>query len=150
VKFERRFLVKAPLDEVVEFHRHASALEKISPPFPPVQILEAPDPLVPGAKMTMRLWLGPVPVLWEAELEEIDGYGFADRQVRGPFASWRHQHRFEEAPEGAWVVDHIEARLSSNPFAFVAGLSMWVGLPALFRFRTWKTRRLLESNEGSA
>jgi len=33
---------------------------------------------------------------------------FVDEQVSGPFAHWRHEHRFEAAGEGTRMVDDVD------------------------------------------
>jgi hypothetical protein len=42
------------------------------------------------------------------------------------------------------VVDEVEAKLKRHPLWGPVGLAMWLGLPLLFAYRGWKTRRLLE------
>lgn len=151
MRFQRRFRVAASVEDVAAFHRKATALEAISPPFPPVKVLEAPDPLETGDRMVLKIWVGPVPVRWVAEIEElpqslITARGFADRQVEGPFAAWRHEHRFEpdaSSPGASWVVDDIEATLSRRPHLYLLGRTIWAGLPALFAYRRRRTRKLL-------
>jgi ligand-binding SRPBCC domain-containing protein len=107
------------------------------------------DPLERGAELEFTLWLGIVPVRWLARIEAIDGVaeeeGFLDRQVRGPFKSWTHTHRFEPlGPRHTMIDDRIEAELSLHPLHTPVGAAMWSGLPIVFRWRAWRTRRLLE------
>lgn len=147
MKFKSRFLVRAGVEEVLQFHRSAKALQAISPPFVPLKIVRAPEPLTPPCTMEMKLWMGPVPIRWRAALEPLpEGViGFLDRQVEGPFEVWRHEHRF--SPEGAdatWVEDTIEARLRRHPVWLFVGLLMWMGLRPMFLYRAYRTRRLLE------
>ena len=41
---------------------------------------------------------------------------FVDEQVRGPFASWRHEHRFEATPSGGTrMLDVVEFRSPGGP-----------------------------------
>lgn len=95
--------------------------------------------------MVFTLWLGPFPMRWLARIEEVSESGFTDRQLIGPYDSWVHRHIFEVLAGGRTaVVDEICLRLSRKPPAFLAGLGMAAGLPVLFAYRAWKTRRLLE------
>lgn len=149
--FERRFTVRAPLERVVDFHRRPAGLKAITPPVVPMRFLgRVPELLAPGDELTFRLWAGPLPIVWSSRIEELDGAadgttGFLDRQLRGPFAHWLHRHRFHAADAGATAVhDEIEARLSHHPLWWLVGAKMWLGLPVMFAYRRWRTRRLLQ------
>lgn len=153
MKFRHRFRVRAGLESVAAFHRSASALAALTPPLTPMKILRAPEPLEPPCEMEMRLWLGPLPVRWKAALEALPeegsppSRGFVDRQVEGPFAAWRHEHRFvADGDQATWVIDSIEARLRRHPLWLLAGLSMWLGLHPLFLYRASRTKKLLEAS----
>lgn len=111
--------------------------------------------------MEMKLWMGPLPIRWTAALEPLppdpsrgggseSAAGFLDRQIEGPFRSWRHQHRFTaDGPGATWVHDSIEAHLRSHPLWWAVGLVMWWGLRPMFAYRAFRTRRLLEGRSGA-
>jgi ligand-binding SRPBCC domain-containing protein len=147
MRYRHRFRVAAPRAEVAAFHYRSASFKAIAPPLVPMRF-EEPPPAQLGEGDTMRftMWLGPIPVRWTARIEEVSEQGFVDRQLAGPFARWQHRHRFEvdgEDPNATWVLDEIEARLSDRPIQALVGLNMWAGLPVLFAYRGWKTRRLL-------
>ena len=143
--FKHLFEVRASLPAVREFHARATSLQALTPALMPLQLLEAPAELGPGSTMTFRLWLGPLPVRWTAQIEDSGPDGFTDRQLSGPFAEWVHRHTFDRRGEAATLIrDHIRARLRPHPLWGPIGLAIWVGTPLLFAFRAWKTRRLLE------
>jgi ligand-binding SRPBCC domain-containing protein len=158
--FRRRFRVAAPLAKVAAFHRRSTSLKAVTPPLIPMFFKDLPEEVGPGETMAFTLWMGPFPVHWVAALEAlpegVDGEeGFQDRQVKGPFALWVHRHRFRAATRvdqaadkvgGTWVIDEIDARLPSfsrHPLRYVLAFQMWLGLPLLFAYRRWRTRRLL-------
>jgi len=145
MNFTHAFEVRAPLAQVRAFHARADALAELTPPLLPMRLEQAPPVLQSGDTMSFRIWLGPLPIRWTARIEDADPGGFTDRQLAGPFAEWVHRHAFE--PTGARttrVVDSIRARFRPHLLWGPAGLAMWIGLPVLFAFRGWKTRRLLE------
>jgi ligand-binding SRPBCC domain-containing protein len=146
VRYRHRFRVAARRGRVAAFHRRPESLRAITPPLLPMRWRGEPPPLLAdGAEMEFVLWAGPLPVAWRARIEGMSEEGFDDRQLAGPFRSWLHRHRFQEdGPEATWVVDEIEARLEPHPLWAPVGLAMWLGLPLLFAYRGWKTRRLLE------
>lgn len=142
-----QFNVNAPIDAVLEFHRSARSLRAITPPLIPMTALQAPDPLAEGTEMAFTLWLGPIPVRWTARIESSTPTGFIDRQLSGPFASWTHEHSFTALDSRSTLVeDHVRYELKSNPFWWLVGGLMALGLPLLFRFRAFKTRQILERN----
>jgi len=66
--------------------------------------------------MAFTLWLGPLPVRWQARIESLDSSGFDDVQIEGPFAAWKHTHRFEAQQDGTCLVhDHVRLRLEYHP-----------------------------------
>ncbi|MCU0487122.1 MAG: hypothetical protein MUC85_13540, partial [Anaerolineales bacterium] len=63
----------------------------------------------------------------------------------GPFAAWSHRHEFVAVDEHTTeVVDSIALNLRRHPIWWLVGASMRLGLPVLFAYRAWKTRRYLE------
>lgn len=142
--FRHRFQVRAPLEKVAAFHSQSSGMAAITPPPLTVQLHHAPPLLKEGDTMDFSLKLGPFPIRWLAQIEGVTSAGFTDRQLRGPFAEWVHQHKFSAVDDNTTdVIDEITLRLSRDPIRFLLGLGMRLGLPFLFAFRAWKTRRLL-------
>lgn len=143
--FRHRFQVRAPLEKVATFHSQAASMAAITPPPLSVRLRQAPSVLSEGDNMDFSLALGPFSVRWLARIENVTSTGFTDRQLHGPFAEWVHQHKFSAVDDHTTdVIDDITLRLSANPFWALIGLGMRLGLPFLFAFRAWKTRRLLE------
>jgi ligand-binding SRPBCC domain-containing protein len=144
MKYRHSFRVKSALIKVREFHSRSSSMGAITPLPVIVRVHRAPLTLKEGDQMDFTLWLGPLPIHWQACIEEaVDG--FVDRQIRGPFHRWVHRHRF--IPIGGReteVKDEVEVELSHHPVKALVGLGMWVSLPILFAYRGWKTRRILE------
>ncbi len=139
------FRVDFPQPEVLELHRHHSALEGITPPPILMRMQEAPDRLTDGDMMKFTTWLGPLPLRWHSRIEDVNDTGFTDRQITGPFTKWVHRHDFLPYGEDQTEVrDHIEYAIRPHPIWGPIGLGMALGLPLLFAFRAWKTRRLLE------
>ena len=144
MRYEHRFRVNAPVEAVAEFHSRAGSLTAITPPFFPMNINRAPDRLGEGDTMDFTMGIGPASVRWVARIEKVSPEGFTDRQLRGPFAHWRHRHNFVVVGQGVTeVVDVVEAGLRTHPVWGPIGASMWAGLPALFAYRARQTQRLL-------
>ena len=145
MKYKHRFRVKAPLADVAEFHSRSASMGDITPPPAVVEVHEAPARLDEGDEMDFTVWLGPLPIRWQARIEEVSPTGFVDRQLRGPFRCWSHRHSYQPVDEQTTeVVDEIEFKLDKHPVRGVMGLGMTLSLPFLFAYRGWKTRRLLK------
>jgi ligand-binding SRPBCC domain-containing protein len=145
MKYRRAFRVRAPLEAVRAFHDRASSLEAITPPPLRVRLHAAPPELREGARLDFSLALGPLAVRWLAGIEAVSARGFTDRLLAGPFRGWTHRHRFTPLDASATLVeDEIEIQLKLHPVWGPAGMLMYLSLPALFAYRSWRTRRLLE------
>ncbi len=145
MKYLHRFYVKSPLARVSEFHSQSASMAAITPPPIIVRVHRAPAVLAEGDEMEFTMWLGPLPLRWLARIEAVSPGGFTDRQLQGPFAEWVHRHKFMVVDDHTTEVqDEINLRLRPHPVWWLIGLGMWLGLPLLFAYREWKTKRMLE------
>jgi ligand-binding SRPBCC domain-containing protein len=145
MKFHHCFLVRAPVDCVIDFHLDPSSMAAITPPPVRVRVHRQPERVENRAEMAFTLWLGPIPVPWSAVFEAVTSLGFTDRQTVGPFAHWVHNHRFLPLDDfSTLVVDEIEVAYRRHPWWGLVGRLMSWSLPLLFAYRGWKTRRTLE------
>jgi len=107
--FSTRQLVAAHLDEVFEFFSDARNLGRLTPPWLSFEVLTpGPIEMSAGALIDYRLkWRG-VPIRWRTEIEVWEPTRrFVDRQIRGPYRLWRHEHLFEEHRGGTMVEDKV-------------------------------------------
>jgi ligand-binding SRPBCC domain-containing protein len=149
MNYLHRFQVKAPLSSVAAFHQQPASMGAITPPPIRVELQRVPETLSSGGGMDFTLWFGPLPMHWAASVEEVSESGFTDRQLSGPFSKWVHRHSFTQVDDRTTeVIDQISLELKPHSFWGLVGLCFLLGLPVLFAYRAWKTRRLLE--KGSA
>lgn len=145
--YEHRSVVDHPADEVFRWHTRPGAFERLLPPWEDVRILERSGGLEPGSRIRLRVSRGPAHFDWTVEHTGVDeGREFIDEQVRGPFGSWKHIHRFLPDDRGGSVVeDRIEWEppLKAVTSAFA---EPWVQkqLERLFRFRHRRLRHDLD------
>lgn len=73
---------------------------------------------------------------------------FVDEQVRGPFATWWHEHRFEQSPcGGTLMIDVVEFRAPGGPFGTLVDRAFLVRyMTKLIRQRNAWLRCTLESS----
>lgn len=149
MKYRHSFLLAAPVSRVAEFHSLPGGLGALTPPPVFVQLHAAPERIQEGSEVSFTLWIGPLPVRWSARFERAGEAGYTDRQVRGPFRAWLHNRNFIPLNERTTEIrEEIEGQLRPHLLWGPFGLLMWLNLPILFAFRSWKMRRLLE-NKGS-
>ncbi len=145
MNYQHRFRVQAPLHAVAEFHSHPDAMAAITPPPIFVQVRQAPPRVADGQAMDFTMWLGPLPLRWQARFEDVTAAGFVDRMVQGPLAAWSHRHSFVPIDDAQTdVVDELAVEVRRHPVWGPIGLGMSLNLPVLFAYRQWQTRRLLD------
>jgi ligand-binding SRPBCC domain-containing protein len=144
--FSDRFRVNSSLETVALFHHDTSALRRLSPP-PIIVQLHNIEAMAEGSLSDFTLWFGPLPLRWLAVHSQVDpASGFCDTQVRGPMASWRHQHTWKALPDGATEMrEHVEY---SHPAGWRGLLTHVLFAPPMlammFAYRRWVIRRACE------
>ena len=109
-RLETETVVAADPDDTFAFFADAWNLERLTPPWLEFRIL-TPRPLLmgEGAILDYRIRLRGVPIPWRTRIDVWEpGRRFVDRQVRGPYRWWHHEHRFEATPHGTRVIDRVE------------------------------------------
>ncbi|HSN73734.1 MAG TPA: hypothetical protein VL334_01435 [Anaerolineae bacterium] len=148
MNYQHRFRVQAPMQTVAEFHSYPDAMAAITPPPIFVQVHQAPARVAEGQQMDFTMWLGPLPLRWQARFEDVTATGFVDRMVQGPLAAWQHRHSFVAVDDDHTdVVDELEVAVRRHPLWGPVGLGMSLNLPVLFAYRQWQTRRLLDQQQ---
>jgi ligand-binding SRPBCC domain-containing protein len=142
--------IDAPIAQVFAFHLDTRNAARIAPPGQRVLSVEGTFPLSVGSEVRLRTrqlplpwaqtWLGRVAVIEEPTL-------IVDELLRGPFAAWRHEHRFAELPDGRTLLtDHVTYELPGGALGrAVNGLFGRRLLLATFRSRQRRTRAVLEA-----
>jgi ligand-binding SRPBCC domain-containing protein len=115
---ESEILLPAPIGEVWPFFSNARNLERLTPPLLRFEVL-TPDPIemAVGTRIDYRLHVRGVPIRWQSEITAWEPpHRFVDRQRRGPYKCWIHEHTF--AVEGGGTrardfvhYDHLGGRL---------------------------------------
>lgn len=151
MQYTHRFRVNAPVDAVAAFHANPDSMAAITPPPIRVEVHRAPAHISDGEQMDFTLWVGPLPLRWLAEFDQVSPYSFRDVQRRGPFARWEHTHRFQAVTaDSSDVLDTLEIELRRHPVWGPVGFAMSRSLPLLFAWRAWRTRRLLRRTHRAA
>ncbi|AGN00011.1 hypothetical protein L593_00280 [Salinarchaeum sp. Harcht-Bsk1] len=156
--YERTTRVRAPFEEVWEFHATTDGLVALTPNWLGLKVEEVtgpdgePDPaeLVEGSEIQLSLrpfGVGPRRRTKSVIVErrEQDGTAFfRDRMVEGPFSEWLHTHAFYAGEDDTIVRDRVEYELPGGAPGRLAARAMVVGMAPMFRYRHRRTRELLE------
>jgi len=123
--FVRRTRVDAPALDLFRWHARPGALERLNPPWAPVEVVERTGGIDMDSRVVLKIPLGPTSVRWVAQhVAYEEGRQFRDVQVEGPFARFEHTHRFEShGPRESVLEDRIDYEL---PWGAVGAL---VGTP---------------------
>lgn len=154
----RRFSTSLPASRARAFAWHAQpgALSRLLPPWDCVRVRAREGSLRDG-RVLLELQQGPARLTWDARHDPagfVPDAQFVDTQASGPFAAWRHVHRFDEAPhaqpggpslptqtaETCTLTDEITYRLPLDPLSWPGRPFVEQVLRRMFAYRHWVTR----------
>jgi ligand-binding SRPBCC domain-containing protein len=130
--------IEASAEELFRWHAEPGALERLTPPWEKIEIIERAQGVRDGDRGAMWVYIGPFRVRWSFEHREyVEGRQFRDVQTAGPFRHWEHTHSF--APEGAEACrleDRIEYQLPFGALGnFFGGWMVRRRLARVFEYR---------------
>ena len=138
--------IELPIDRatVFEFFSSAANLALLTPRELHFRI-RTPQPIVMAEgtliDYTIRFW--GVPLKWRSRIVRWNPpYEFVDDQLRGPYKSWVHTHRFIPIPGGTAIEDHVVYELRFGPFGRLAAAFVRRQLERLFAYRSQRIRSI--------
>ncbi|QDT37905.1 TIGR01777 family oxidoreductase [Stratiformator vulcanicus] len=144
-EFVKRSEMPASAEEVFRYHDRPGALQRLTPPWEPVEVIKQADNIEPGAEVVLRVGLaGPIKKDWHARHTKYVPYEmFEDVQESGPFAEWVHTHRMEpRSSESSMLEDRIWYRLPFGPLGRIGGAALTRSkLEAMFAYRHEVTKQ---------
>ncbi|TVR52508.1 MAG: TIGR01777 family protein [Puniceicoccaceae bacterium] len=142
--YRRRVRLPVSAAEAYAWHERPGAFARLTPWWEPVGVERATGGIADGAEVVLRVGRWPVRLRWELRHGPNEpGAVFVDRQVRGPFRYYRHEHAFADESGGSGCVleDRIECGLPGG------AVGQWLGgkilrrkFERLFRYRHAITR----------
>ena len=129
------------LDEVFAFFAEPQNLEALTPPWLNFEITSpAPIEMRQGTLIDYRLKLHGIPVKWRTEISEWEPpFRFVDRQLKGPYRLWHHEHTFTECDAGTRVIDNVRYAVLGG--ALVNRLFVQKDVARIFRYRREQLRK---------
>lgn len=145
--------VRAAIDEVFAWHTRAGAFNRLSPPWRSVTIKQYTKPGDAPNLIVLRLSVvGPIGLRWELEHDSFDPpHRFSDRQIRGPFKSWRHVHAFSSVSNDATkLTDSVSYTLPFATELFAPFVQKELDRLFAFRHAVLKSDTILHSRFASS
>ena len=111
--FTHETQIPAPVGDVFDYHRRATALQRLTPPWEAVEVVSKEGGIENEGTTVLKVRMGPLKTEWKAVHQ---GYAenrkFCDVQVKGPFKYWKHTHAFRSVSEDVTeLTDAIEYEL---------------------------------------
>jgi ligand-binding SRPBCC domain-containing protein len=99
----------SPPEQVFRFFADPKNLQRITPDWLHFEILSPVTKIGVGTLLDYRLKLRGIPMRWQSEIAVWQPpQRFVDRQTKGPYSLWVHEHTFREEKDGTTVGDHVE------------------------------------------
>jgi len=119
------------------WHEREGALQRLTPPWEKIELLEKNDGIDVGATCTINVGTGFFSIPWQAEhVEYYKDKHFKDRQNSGPFALWEHSHDFSENNGVTTITDTVDYRLPLHPVSSpIIGKFIKKKLDKMFSYR---------------
>ena len=104
---------------VFNWFERKGAFERIMPPWEKLKILDRNEGITDDSYNIFRIKIGPIPKKWYADhYGYIKNSQFCDKQLKGPFWLYEHQHKFEDRDSNKCVMkDIVTYKL---PFHFIS------------------------------
>ena len=129
--------------DVFPFFSDAYNLERLTPPWLRFQVVPpGPIRMQVGTRIEYRLRLRGVPIRWISEITAWEpAHRFVDRQVKGPYRLWIHEHRFRDSENGAICEDTVRYAVWGG--ALVNWLAVGRDVKRIFDYRREKLLEIL-------
>ncbi|HEY1860600.1 MAG TPA: SRPBCC family protein [Gemmataceae bacterium] len=123
--FEQFMLFPHPIEEMFDFFCRPATLVTISPPELHMQLVDGPERIALGSRITLRgrRWGLRQTIVSEITLFEPNTK-FTDSMTKGPFRKWEHTHAFAATDGGTRVADRIDYEPPGGLLGLVATASL--------------------------
>lgn len=149
MKFVKESIIKAAPEKVFAFHEMPDALERLTPPWENVEVVQKAKISDIGSRAILKTKIfGLFPAKWIAEHTRYEPpHLFQDVQISGPFSKWKHTHIVEPHEDGAVLRDEIEFEPPFWIFGKLAApFAIEPKLEKMFAYRHEVTRKWCEEN----
>ncbi len=135
--FSEQYLPYAS-EKIFPFFSEARNLERIIPRSMNFKVTKmSSNEIQRGTLITYRLKVRGIPIHWVTEISDWQPpQEFTDLQLKGPYSSWSHRHRFEAMSSGTLMTDVVRFRVPLGVLGrWVAAIWIRRELQSIFQFR---------------
>lgn len=145
-KLASRIVVPVGRDEVFAFFADAENLGVITPPELSFRIrTPLPIEMRQGTLIDYTIGLWGIPMRWRTLITQWNPpYSFVDEQLRGPYRTWVHTHRFLAVPGGTAIEDDVEYTLHFGALATAVAPIVRKQVQGIFRYRDRKVEQVFK------
>ena len=99
-----------PPEDIFPFYSDAFRLEELTPPLLRFRVVTPPPiEMRAGVEIDYRLRLHGIPMGWRSRITAWEPpHRFVDKQIKGPYRRWVHEHTFIAQDSGTLVKDIVE------------------------------------------
>lgn len=106
--YEHVTMLAATPEQVFDFLARPTNLTRVSAPPPLIELVESPERLTAGAQFVVKIrHCGLSRTIVSRITWFVEGRGFTDEQVEGPFRQWVHTHTLRAAAGETQMTDRI-------------------------------------------
>lgn len=136
---ESEIWVPQSITEVFPFFSDARNLQRITPEWLDFRVVGMSTPQIEAqTRIDYRLKIRGLPIRWQSEITIWEPpYRFVDRQLKGPYSHWHHEHIFKEQRGGTLCIDRVDYMPPGGPL--LAPLINWLlvarDVRSIFQYR---------------
>ena len=134
-RLETQLWLPQSRDKIFDFFSDPGNLDRLTPAWLKFRI-ETPltTKISLGTILDYRLRIHGLPIHWQSQISAWEPPDrFIDRQTKGPYSLWIHQHYFEDSDGGTIVGDDVEYAVPGG--AIVQKLLVAPDLDRVFKYR---------------
>ena len=148
--FERSIEIDAPIQSVYDFHLDTRNAARIASEGQEFVAIIGEFPLVLGGEVELQVKMKPMRGVqtWRVRVTELtEPILVVDEMLKGPFAKFRHEHRFApNATGGTTLTDHVEWELPGGLAGRLVAPIAAKLMEKSFVERQVATKRILEAD----
>ena len=152
--FERSIEIDAPIADVYAFHLDTRNAARIASKGQEFVSIIGDFPLSEGDEVELNVRMKPLPGVqnWRVRITEVaEPVLVVDELLKGPFARFRHEHRFAPNGSGGTILtDHVDWKLPGGIAAKAIEPIAKAQLEKSFTQRQATTKRILEDEAKTA